>query len=377
MLSYSRFTGYSLIVFSIGVALLALWQVAHVLLLGFAGILFAVAIRAAGDEIARHLPFSGRWGSVLVLLAVVAIIAGLSFAIGDEIARQLRDLQRQLPEAMANARETLERSNMGRSVLALVNNASFEGISAANAMQAASATFGVLWNLLMVILITLYLSFSPRSYVKGAVALAPVRFRSQTQDALEDSGAALRKWLLGQLVSMTSVGVLTGIGLWLVGVPNAAILGLAAGLLEFVPILGPFVAAIPGVLLALTVGPTTALYAAAVYFGVQQLEGSLIMPLAQKWAVNLPPALGLLAVVIFGVLFGIPGVLLATPLTVVLMVLVKRFHVDAQTAEPLDHAGPGAPHHSAVATPASPNIAGRPQAPPTRAGSPPLPHDTP
>lgn len=328
MPSYGRFARYVLIVFAIGVLLLALWQVARVLLLGFGGVLFAVAIRAGGSALARRLPVSARWGSVIVVLALVAGLALVAMLLGDEVARQVADLQQQLPGAIARARQSLQSTEIGRTVLSFMSGATTEGLSAATAFRAASATFGVLTDMAIVLLLALYLSFSPRTYLQATVGLAPVRYQADVRDALHDTGHALHRWLLGQFVSMTSVGLLTGVGLWLVGVPNAAILGLVAGLLEFVPILGPFVAAVPGVLLALAQGPTTALYAALVYFVVQQLEGSLIMPLAQKWAVELPPALGLLAVVLFGVLFGIPGVLFATPLTVVVMVLVRRFYLD-------------------------------------------------
>jgi predicted PurR-regulated permease PerM len=331
MPGYGRFARYVLIVFAIGVALLALWQVARVLLLGFGGVLFAVAIRAGGSALARHLPIPARWASLLVVLALAAALTLLTMVLGDEVARQIIDLQQRLPGAIARARESLQDSELGRTALSFMSGAATEGFSAATAFRAASATFGVLTDMAIVILLALYLSFSPRTYMHATVELAPPRYQAQVRGALLDTGHALHRWLLGQFVSMTSVGLLTGFGLWLVGVPNAAILGLVAGLLEFVPILGPLVAAVPGIVLALAQGPTTALYAALVYLVVQQLEGSLIMPLAQKWAVELPPALGLLTVVLFGVLFGIPGVLFATPLTVVIMVLVRRFYLERRS----------------------------------------------
>ena len=127
---------------------------------------------------------------------------------------------------------------------------------------------------------------------------------------------------------MATVGVLTALGLWLVGVPMAIPLGILSGILDFVPIVGPLVAAIPGILIAFSQGPQVAVYAALVYFAVQFLEGHLVIPLAQKWAVSLPPVLGLLSIVAFGLVFGFIGVLFAMPLTVVAVVLVKRLWVD-------------------------------------------------
>jgi predicted PurR-regulated permease PerM len=110
-------------------------------------------------------------------------------------------------------------------------------------------------------------------------------------------------------------------------VPLAIPLGILSGLLDFVPVIGPFAAAIPGVLIAFAQGPQVALYATLVYIAVQFIEGHLVLPLAQKWAVSLPPALGLLSIVAFGLVFGLMGVLFAIPLTVVIVVLVQKLYV--------------------------------------------------
>lgn len=326
-----------LLVAAVVVALLAAWQVADVLLLVFGSILVAVALRAGGNGLARHLPVSPGWGSLLTAAMVAASLAALVAMLGDEVAAQFADLHRRLPAALAGAQGALRDTELGRTLLGLLSGASGasgETLPWRMALRAATTTFGVLSDVVILVLLALYLSFNPRPYVHGAVVLAPPRHRQEVHHLLLDCGHALRRWLLGQFVSMVTVGVLIGLGLWLVGVPNAVVLGLVAGLLEFVPVLGPLAAAVPGVLIALASGPQTALSAALVYFAVQQLEGALIMPLAQKWAVHLPPALGLVAIVLAGVLFGIPGVLFATPLTVVILVLVRHFHTDRRDAPP-------------------------------------------
>jgi len=330
VLTYGRFARYTLIVLALVAGTLLLWELSRVLLLGFGAVLFAIIFRAGGGALARRLSISATVGTVVVLMAVVAGLVAMAMLVGDETTQQIGQLRERLPEAVERARAALSRTELGRTVLDSIDSAMSEGFSAAGAMRAASATFVLLTDLIVVTLIAVYLSLSPRSYYHSTIALAPARYRDSTRTALLESGKALRGWLLGQLVAMTSVGILTGVGLWLVGVPNALILGVVAGLLEFVPIAGPFVAAIPGVLLAFAVGPTTALYAVLVYLVVQQLESGLITPLAQRWAVDLPPALALLAVVVFGVLFGLPGILFATPITVVLMVLTRRFYLERQ-----------------------------------------------
>lgn len=139
---------------------------------------------------------------------------------------------------------------------------------------------------------------------------------------------ALRGWLLGQVVSMSLVGVLTGIGLRLLGVPLVLSLSVLAGLPDFIPFIGPVIAAVPAVLMAATVGPSIALYTVLLYIVVQQIEGNVIQPLVQRWAVALPPALGLIAVVAFGTLFGVLGLVFAVPLAVALRALVQKLYVD-------------------------------------------------
>lgn len=150
----------------------------------------------------------------------------------------------------------------------------------------------------------------------------------RAEEVIDTVVLTLRLWLLGQLVVMVAVGTLSTIGLWLIGVPGALLLGLFAGLLEFVPVIGPLIAAIPAVLVALVESPVTAVYVALLYFGVQQLEEYVITPLAQQRAVHLPPLLTIAAVLIMQILFGILGALVATPLIAALMVLVKMLYLE-------------------------------------------------
>jgi len=124
------------------------------------------------------------------------------------------------------------------------------------------------------------------------------------------------------------LGTLTGVGLYLIGVPVAFALGILSGVSVFVPYIGPIVAIVPGLLIALSVSPTLALYAAIVYLVAQQLEGNIALPLLQRWTVSMPPAVSLLAIVAFGLLFGVWGVLFATPLAVVTIRIVRMAYVE-------------------------------------------------
>jgi predicted PurR-regulated permease PerM len=147
---------------------------------------------------------------------------------------------------------------------------------------------------------------------------------------------------------MVVVGALIGIGLWILGMPSALALGLLAGMLEFIPFAGPILAAIPAILLALAVSPEMALWVALLYTAVQQFEGNVLTPLVQQYAVDLPGVVLLFSLIGFGTLFGTLGVILAAPLAVVTMVLVKRLYVieTLHTETPLP--GEKEPHGSAA-----------------------------
>lgn len=327
----ASFLKRTLIVFAVAIAAVLVWEIGSLLLLLFGAVVIAVVIRSGGNTIAAHTPLSPRWGSVVVVLLAVLTLIAMVALVGDEVATQFGELQQRLPEAFAKARDWLQRNPVGRTLLPQLGesgNGGGEGVSAVSALKGVSVTVTAISHIFVVLLIAVYLSFNPGLYQRGLLALVPPPRREAATEALDVSATALRRWLLGQLVSMVLVGTLCGIGLWIAGVPLALALGILAGALNFVPIAGPFLAAVPGILLAFSVSPLVAGYALAVYFVVQQLEGALITPLAQRWSVNLPPALGLFAIVVFVLLFGIPGILFATPLTVVVMVLIQRFYVD-------------------------------------------------
>jgi predicted PurR-regulated permease PerM len=196
------------------------------------------------------------------------------------------------------------------------------------ALKGTVGFFGAIADTVLVIFLALYFAVDPRGYRRGFLHLVPKTWRGRVDRALLAAGDALKNWLRGQALAMLVVGVLTAAGLWLVGVPLAIPLGLLSGVLDFVPFIGPLVAAVPGLLVAFSQGEDVALYALIVYLVVQFVEGNIVLPMAQKWAVSLPPVLSLLGIVAFGLVFGPLGVLFAMPLTVVLVVLVQKLYIE-------------------------------------------------
>ena len=138
----------------------------------------------------------------------------------------------------------------------------------------------------------------------------------------------LRWWLVGQVFLMITMGVTTAAGLWLVGIPQALMLGLIAGILELVPYIGPWLSVVPAALIALLLGPWYLFMTLLLYLGLHILEGYVLLPLVQRRAVHLPPALTLVAQLLLGELQGVLGLFVAAPLTVVAVVTLKMLYVE-------------------------------------------------
>ena len=182
-------------------------------------------------------------------------------------------------------------------------------------------------NFLIVFFGGVFLAAQPRFYRTGAIKLVPPGRRPLIAEAIGECEKALRLWLRGQIMAMLVIGIMTGFGLWLLGVESWLVLGILAGFFEFIPFAGPILSAIPGVLIALVQSPELALWTAAMYVFVQHAEAYLIQPLIQQYAVEVPAVVLLFALLAFALLFGVVGVFFAAPLTVVTYVLVKRLYV--------------------------------------------------
>lgn len=322
----ASFTRKALIALALLGLALFLWKIKSVLILFFAGVVMATAIHAGSRPLVRYGRMSSTIAVGVVFALLIVLLVGGTYLFGKQVHTQTEALWQAITEAWGKAQEYIESTPLGATLMENLQGATDSG-TVSSVAKGTATVFGGLADLILVLFLSMYLAVSPESYRNGFLLLLPPAHRPRVSDALDASGIALRKWLVGQLGAMLMVGVVTAIGLWAVGVPLAIPLGILAGILDFVPVIGPFVAAIPGILIAFAHGPQVALYAALVYIAVQFLEGNVVMPLAQKWAVSLPPALGLLSIVAFGLVFGVMGVLFAIPLTVVIVVLVQKLYV--------------------------------------------------
>lgn len=310
-----------------------LWRTYEILLLVFAAALLATLLRAAADLIARatRLPDAVAYGCAI--LVVLAALGGAAWIFGAQASAQVNALAERLPEALAALRAWAGRQPWLQPVMD-----SFEPGGAATGIAQhlggfALTGFDVVAGLVLILFGALYFGAQPRLYRRGMVLLFPPRLHSRVAEALDLTGYAMRRWLLGQLVDMATVGALTGIGLWAIGAPSPLALGILSGLASFVPYVGPIASGALAVLVAAAQSLDLGLWTLALYLGVQQVEGHVVMPFVQRWTIALPPALGVFAVVAMGYLLGPLGIVLATPLTVVLFVLVKKLYLQDTLGE--------------------------------------------
>ncbi len=318
----------AIVVAILGLALL-LWYLVDVLLLFFAAALVAVLLHAIARPIARQTGIGNSWSVAVAALFVTLVITLAVSLFGTEIRAQTIKLVETLPAAWEIFIERTFSGDLRDQVMEQAEGAvPAAGQLLANLAVGAWSVAGGLSAVIVMIMGGLYLAAQPDIYRRGFLMLFPDDGkRASAEETLDAIGEALQLWLIGQLLTMAFILVVSLVGLWAIGLPAAVALAVFAGLAQFVPILGPIVASVPALLVALTESWQMVLWVLAFYIVIQQVESNLVTPLVQRRTVHLPPALPLFAVVVFGLLFGLTGVLLATPLAVVAFVGIKKLWV--------------------------------------------------
>ena len=322
------FVGKVLIVALVVALLVASWRMAAVFMLAFGGVIVAVALNNLARPLEKLWRVPHHAALAIVTVGLVLVAGGFLAMFGTEASAQFSALFAQLPAAWEATREWLNTWAAGRWLLDLTDSAQPGANALLSALPVASSAFGFLANMALILVLGIYLAADPDTYIKGVLRLFPPSRRARAETIMAEASDDIRKLLIAMTLDMIFLGFITGFGLWLVGAPYPFPLGILSGVSVFVPYIGPIVATIPGLLLALSVRPELALYAGIVYLIAQQLEGNVSLPLLQRWTVSIPPVLSLLSLVGFGLLFGLWGVLLATPLAVVTVRIVRRAYVE-------------------------------------------------
>lgn len=327
-MTHRLFVERLLIALGIGFIVWLLWELRSLLILVFGAILVAVILRIIANPIERRLRVPDGLALLLAVLFVLGVFGVTFWLFGAEVMRQASGLRKAIPEAWEAVQARLEPLGLAAPLRDWTDGLQGgDGGVITNLGSIAMTVGNALTDTLLVLVGGIYLAAQPTLYRQGLSKLAPDGARERIVQAMDDSWSALRLWLKGRLVSMTLVGLLTGAGLYWIGVPGALALAAIAFILEFIPFIGPVIAAVPAILLALALDPVKALWVAGLYLVIQQIEGNVIEPLVQQRAVDMPPALLLFSIVAAALVFGVIGILLAAPLLVVIYVMVKRLYV--------------------------------------------------
>lgn len=305
-----------------------------IFLLIVGAILVATVLRAGADLLKRHAGLSDGLSLALAGLLLVVVLGGSAWLLQFQIRTQVAQALGSASDALPKLGEAIGYPELQQQVTEEFSRLGKDGSILGRVTSFGAATIGAVADLAIILFGGVYLAIDPGTYRRGLLKLFPKGSRDEVGGAVDASGRALRLWLLGQLVAMVVTGAMTALGLWLIGVPSAFGLGLIAGLLEFIPLLGPFLGAVPAVLTAFAVSPSLALWTIVVFVVIQQVESNVIQPVVTRRYVSIPPALLLFAVVAAESLFGIAGVLLAAPLTVLAYVFVTKAYVRDTLGEP-------------------------------------------
>jgi predicted PurR-regulated permease PerM len=309
------------LVFALLLAGYLIYKITVVVLVLLVTLLLSIIIGAPVDYLS-HRGFGRGWATLAVLGGLILVFGIAGAALVPIIEDQATELAETFPELLENAQqivvgvqsslgiETSFRLNPQRlidSARSFLSGGTLTTVASVGASVASVLSFGV---------------------VNGFVALFPADRRQRVREILGEMYRVVQRWFLGQLTSMTLIGLLFTVAMFIIGIPFALLLGIFSGLISFVPFLGPVISVIPPALLALTVNPIDALWVIGAYVIIQAIEGNLIQPIVMSRAVSLHPAVVMFGLLIMGTLFGFVGVFLAIPLTAALNVLLRELWIE-------------------------------------------------
>ena len=305
------------------VTLVILWNGRYILLLLFAGIVGALLLSRPTEWVQARLRIRRTLALVIVLTAISGVLIGLAVLRGPALLQQFGTLQTDIPQAASAIMTRMNGHAWGRWLSSQITDSarSADGLSfAASGLKSVmTVTTLTVAGLVVVLFSSLFLAAEPQFYLRGLRRLTPSRHRLLLDRSLENAKASLEAWLLAKLLSMVFIGLIVAVGLWILRVPLPGTLGVIAGILTFIPNLGPILSVVPAALLAFAISPGRGVLTLLLFGLVHFLEGNIVTPLAERKIVTLPPALTLTVQLLLASMTGALGIALAAPLTAALL----------------------------------------------------------
>ncbi|MBD3586024.1 AI-2E family transporter [Salinimonas sp. HHU 13199] len=316
------------------VFLLTWWVVVSgkIFLTIFGAILLAILFRRSASWLEAKTQVSHKIWLPLTIVVPLLLFALFLWYTAPQINTQATQLMERLPQALSHMQEQFYKLRWAGKIDEEIENLRDYDPQIGTVIKAMSNFFSTTANgvgsMIFAIFLGLFILVNPATYVNGTVILVPPAHRQRARDILDACAVALSGWLVAKITSMIVVGVLTTIGLWALGIELALILGIIAALLSFIPNLGPIIAFIPAAMVSMITGLDALLYVTLLYIAIQAVESYVITPVLQAEIADLPPALTLIAQVFLAALVGMTGILLAAPLVVTLMVVIRMWYVE-------------------------------------------------
>ncbi len=345
------------LVVGISVAVLLLWHTRTLVLTVFLGVLFALAVSSGADRLQRYRIPRGVAAPLLVF-AFLGVLGVFGSWIGPTVRTQTRELKTKLPEALGKLEAWVQSRGGGviATITGLDEDATPPPAPAAGSdsitvvvpedsrgettslrdrllaqlggakrffLPVLSSTLAVAAGIVLILFLAIYLAIDPGLYRRGMLRLVPTRTRPRAEKMLSAIAVTLRKWLVTQLIAMVVIGVVTTLVLLALNVRAAVPLGILAGLLEFVPTLGPILSALPAIAMGFVDSPEKALAVTLAYVGIQFLENHLLIPILMKEGIDVPPALTIVMQALMAIVFGFLGLLVAVPLLATVMIAAR------------------------------------------------------
>ncbi len=367
----------ALIVIALWLGVQLLWEVYPLVFLVFLGTLFGLAV-ASGVDVLERFHIRRGIGSALIVFSVVGALGGTLAWAGPTLVDQSKQLQTQVPAALEKLQKWIDarRGGMLATViksaaapapgdpaaapLPVPTNASNaqRKIAAAQADTAAlpstaikkkvtdlmvgaskylfsflSNAIAIIGGLVLMIFLAIYIGAEPEVYRGWILSVVPAPQRAHVRLVLGEMSTVLRKWLVTQMVAMLVIGLASMAVLLIMGVKAPYALAIIAGLMEFVPTIGPVISAVPAILMAFVDSPQLALYVGIAYWGIQFVENNLLIPFLMRGEMDLPPAITIVAQALMTIVFGFLGLMVAVPLTAAVLVPIRMIAIRENTRE--------------------------------------------